>query len=168
MAQSRTVRLSAAPTSPSTCDERATVVPDDELRLRHLDTIQSIINRLSQSSFTIRGWSVTVVTLVFALVGGQGDLRHDLVLITLVPALLFWGMDGYYMRQERRFRSLYGAAARRLRDGDQAPDVPPFDMDVEVWSGPATRTWRVLFTPSVAAIPCMLVTVVVAYWRLAS
>lgn len=144
------------------------MVADDELRLRHLDTIQSVINRLSHHSFTIRGWSVTVVTVTFALVGGQRDIGHDLVLITLLPALIFWGLDGYYVRQERRFRALYGAAARRLRDGDQVPDVPPFDMTVAVWSGPATRTWRVLFAPSVAAIPCMLVIVVITYWRLAS
>jgi hypothetical protein len=142
------------------------VPSDDEVRLRHLDMIQSIISRLSQNSFTVRGWSVTVVSVVLALIATQQDLANDLVLITLAPAMIFWGLDAYYVHQERRFRCLYRAAARRLRDGDRAPDVPIFEMDTRTWSGPATSLWRVLLTPNVAAIPGMLVATVIGFWAL--
>jgi hypothetical protein len=151
----------------SVTDERGPVTSDDEMRLRHLDTIQSVINRLSQNSFAVRGWSVTLVTVVLALIGTR-DIAHDLMIITLAPAVIFWFLDAYYVRQERRFRSLYGAAARRLRDGDEAPDVPPLDMDAGPWSGPATAWGRVLLAPSVAAIPGMLVATVIGFWSLTS
>lgn len=143
------------------------MVSEDELRLRHLDTIQSTVSRLSQNSFAVRGWSVTVVTLVLAVVASQPALTLDLALLSLAPAVIFWGLDAYYVRQERRFRSLYAAAARRLYQGDRAPEVTPFDMDTAPWSGPATALWRVLLAPHVAAIPGMLMVTVVGVWRLA-
>ncbi len=137
---------------------------DVDLRLRHLDTLQSVINRLAQNSFTVRGWSITLVSLVFAIVGTQGKASAGLVLLTLVPAWTFWGLDAFYLRQERLFRRLYSATARRLRDGDAAPDVVPFDMDVEPYKAGGSGWWRALVAPSTAVIPIMLSVVAVSYW----
>ena len=69
------------------------MVSEDELRLRHLDTIQSTVGRLSQHSFAVRGWSVTVVTVVLALVASRPGLTPDLVLLSRAPAMIFGGLD---------------------------------------------------------------------------
>ncbi|MBQ1023409.1 hypothetical protein [Micromonospora sp. C95] len=37
---------------------------DEELRVKHLADIQATVSRLAQNSFTIRGWSVTLVSVV--------------------------------------------------------------------------------------------------------
>jgi len=39
---------------------------EEQLRMKHLDYVSAVIGRMSQSSFAIRGWSVTLVTVVFA------------------------------------------------------------------------------------------------------
>jgi hypothetical protein len=138
---------------------------DIELRLRHLDMIQAVVTRQAQNSFAVRGWSVTVVSAVFAVAATQDDAPAATVLVALAPALIFWGLDAYYLWQERLFRSLYAAAARRAREGgDEVPDVPVFDMSTAAYRAHVGSYWRALVQPGVAAIPAMLGIVVLVFW----
>src|SRR6266568_4303355 len=136
---------------------------EDDLRLRHLADGQAVIERLSQHSFVIRGWSVTLVSVVFAILSTRERTQSWPVLIALAPALVFWILDAYYLRQERLYRCLYLAAGRRLTDGEAGPDVAPFDMDVSRYSSHVRSFTRTLFASHVLAIPAMLTVLIVTY-----
>jgi len=88
---------------------------------KHLELIQNVISRLSQQSFALKGVSVTLVLAVFAFVGNNTNSTN--LWIALLPALSFWGLDAYYLRQERLFRELYRSVAQSIKD------VEPFSMD---------------------------------------
>lgn len=77
---------------------------------KHLELIQAVITRMAQNSFLIRGWSVTLVSALFALAAKDADQRF--VLVSYFPCVLFWCLDAYYLSQERRFRSLYDSARK--------------------------------------------------------
>ncbi|TCC00526.1 hypothetical protein E0H26_02245 [Micromonospora zingiberis] len=139
---------------------------DTDLRVRHLDTLQATIGRLSQHSFTIRGWTVTVVSAVFALLTTQSGASSHVTLLALLPTAIFWGLDAYYLHQERLYRRLYAAAANRLTD-PASPDVIPFDMNTTPFRA-TTPSWvRTLVTPTVAAIPVVLTFAILATWMVA-
>jgi len=92
----------------------------DDNRVKHLEMIQSVISRLGTDSFLIKGWAVTVSG---AFVGfAIGEKSWGLALAGVVPALLFWGLDAYFLRAERHFRALH-EAVRTSEAG-----VPPFFM----------------------------------------
>ena len=76
-----------------------------ESKLRHLELIQGVVNRLATDSFRVKGWTVVLVTALFVLLAIEN--RLDVACIALVPVLVFWGLDGYYLWQERLFRALY-------------------------------------------------------------
>lgn len=76
-----------------------------ENKLKHLEFIQSIINRMSSNSFLIKGWCITLVAGIFAL--SVKDSNQGYVVIIFIPVIIFWILDGYYLSQERLFRSLY-------------------------------------------------------------
>ena len=76
-----------------------------ESKLKHLELIQGVVNRLATDSFRVKGWTVVLVTALFVLLTKED--RLDVAYIALVPALVFWGLDGYYLWQERLFRALY-------------------------------------------------------------
>jgi hypothetical protein len=137
------------------------VTTEHDIRLRHLDTLQSVINRLSQNSFTIRGWSVTLASAILAFASTRSNTQGGLVIIALVPVWIFWGMDAYYLRQERLFRQLHAAAARRLIDTTASPDVAPFDMRLESFQHTVTPWRKLMFAPNVAAIPAVLTVIIV-------
>lgn len=77
-----------------------------DAKLKHLEFIQAVISRMAGNSFLLRGWSVTLVVAVLALANGQ-DSKKLLIILAVFPVLMFWGLDGYFLRQERLFRKLY-------------------------------------------------------------
>ncbi len=107
-----------------------------EAKLKHLELIQGVINRMAFNSFMLKGWSVVLVSAVLVLVSPQdGDNR---ALIGLLPTLVFWGLDGYFLRQERLYRALYDHV-RVL-----APDEIDFLMETGDFAGP-NLTWLSAF-----------------------
>ncbi|WP_433733970.1 hypothetical protein ACQP0C_17665 [Nocardia sp. CA-129566] len=139
---------------------------DTDHRVKHLEMLQSVIARLSQQSFTVRGWSVTLVSVVLAIVTAQSRPSSALILLAIAPTWIFWGLDGYYLSLERRYRALFVAAAQQLRA--PVPTGPrPFDMIPD--SGRAFRDFaRAILSPGVAAIPAVLTALIVGYWIVAT
>lgn len=88
--------------------------------MKHLEMIQAVISRLGTDSFLVKGWTVTVsgAFLGFAI----DNEEWGLALAGVLPALLFWGLDAYFLRAERLFRALHDA----VRTG--SPKVEPFSM----------------------------------------
>lgn len=93
----------------------------EDAELKHLEFIQGIITRLAQNSFLIKGWSVTLVAGILAL--ASRNSTYYLVVVTIFPALAFWGLDAFYLGQERNLRNLYKDAREgKIKVLDIAPD----------------------------------------------
>ena len=45
----------------------------NENKLKHLELIQGIINRMASNSFALKGWAVTLVAGIFALASKDTD-----------------------------------------------------------------------------------------------
>ena len=60
---------------------------------------------MAGNSFLLKGWAVTLIAGIFALSSNDTDQRYFLV--AYIPILIFWGLDSYYLCQERRYRKLY-------------------------------------------------------------
>jgi hypothetical protein len=124
----------------------------DALAVKHLDYVQTVINRLSHELFAYKGWAVTLSTLIFATAAASG--KAQIVPIAILPALAFWGLDAFYLRQQRLYRALYDAvrdgSADALEGGPLSMDVTPYVEQVPVW-------WRTLIAKSVAVPYGMLV-----------
>ncbi|WP_170236788.1 hypothetical protein [Streptococcus hyovaginalis] len=77
----------------------------NEIKAKHIDLAQSIITRMAQNSFVIKGWMVTIVVGLFVFL--QNDNYKNNFLIYLFPIIGFWFLDSYYLWQERLYRKLY-------------------------------------------------------------
>ena len=99
---------------------------------KHLEFIQGVVNRLAANSFQLKRWSVALVAALFVLLAREG--RVEFAAIALIPVLFFWGLDGYFLRQERLFRALYDHV-RDLKD-----DKIDFSMDINSFR--ENRTWK--------------------------
>ena len=76
----------------------------NEKKLKHLEFIQGVINRLGNNSFLVKSWCVTIVAALAALSSGTKD---QYIIIAYFPVFVFWLLDSYYLWQERLFRELY-------------------------------------------------------------
>jgi hypothetical protein len=76
-----------------------------EKKLKHLEFIQQAIERMASNLFLLKGWSVTLISALFALSAKDADKKY--LLIAFMPVLMFWALSGYFLSQERKFRALY-------------------------------------------------------------
>ncbi len=102
-------------------------------KIKHLEFIQGVVNRLASDSFRMKGWCVVLVAALLVLLAREG--RTEFVAIALVPVVAFWGLDGYFLWQERLFRALYDHV-RALEDGDI-----DFSMNVSAFRNGRAQTW---------------------------
>lgn len=101
-----------------------------EKKLKHLEMLQSIMERMARNSFSLKEWSVVVVSAVAALAAAGYGSR--VVGVAFIPWVMFWILDGYFVGQERLFRKLYD----RVRVASEA-DVG-FSMDTSGVKGEGT------------------------------
>ena len=104
-----------------------------DAKLKHLEMIQGIINRMAHCSFLLKGWSVILFSGLFAL--AAKDANPLFVYLAYLPVTAFWILDGYYLYQERLYRKLYGHVRQ------QKPEVIDFKMDAERFKGSDKATW---------------------------
>lgn len=107
-----------------------------ESKLKHLELIQDVINRMASNSFRLKEWGVVLVSAVLFLAAREGNGK--VALIGLVPALVFWGLDAYFLRQERLYRALYDCV--RILD----PNEIDFSMQTGAFTG-KKLTWHSSF-----------------------
>ncbi len=103
-----------------------------EQKIKHLEFIQGVINRMAANSFLIKGWCITLVSALFAL--AAKDTNKNYIIIAYIPVLVFWILDGYYLWQERLFRGLYDHI--RVKDENSID----FSMDTRAFEG-GRNTW---------------------------
>ena len=145
--------------------------PGAEDLIKHLEFIQAIIARQASNSFLLKAWSVTLVGALFALAAKDADARF--AYLPLVPVLVFWGLDAYYLYQENRFRDLYNWVRKGMEDitPQKRQAIGPFSLQPdEVPPRHRSRgaTWRAVFSRTIVPFYLVLCLCVVGAARLAS
>lgn len=97
---------------------------NEERKIRHLEMIQNIITRLASNSFLIKGWTVTIVVGLFAFANFK-EMNSKFIIVALIPVLFFWGLNGFFLYQEKLFRKLY------VRVINLQVDKVNFSMEIE-------------------------------------
>lgn len=77
----------------------------EENKIKHLEFIQNIISRMNSNSFQIKNWMITIVAAMLALYANSDNVTY--IFAAIIPTLLFWYLDSFYLQQEKKFRKLY-------------------------------------------------------------
>ena len=134
-----------------------TGAPGADDRRKHYELIQAVVNRLATASFQVKGWTITITTALLGVIVAA-KLPSWVALLGLVPTLLFWFLDAYYLQQERLFRSLYNDT---IRAGTK---VPVFSMDISAYrTDPLNRFLTVWRSRTVWPLHTCLAVVVIGY-----
>lgn len=107
--------------------------------VEHLKMIQNVIDRMALNSFWLRGWNATLAVGWLAFVE-RGGVEDALVQYgPILPLLMLFFLDGYYLHQERLFRRLYDRV-RQQTATDFAMDTAPFLADEKYGAAVFSRT----------------------------
>lgn len=127
-----------------------------EAKLKHLEFIQSVVNRLSTNSFLLKGWSVVIVSALFAL--SAKDANKGFAVLAYIPAIAFWGLDAYFLALERNYRKLYEKV--RVIDAEKVDFVMIIDVkegSKDWWRAFRSKTLIFFHGAVVAAITLVIV-----------
>ncbi len=75
------------------------------------------------------------MTLTAGLLAAAMNDKGVYAALALFPALAFWGLDAYYLRQERLFRALHDAVAAQ-----SGPPAVPYSFDTRAQT-PGVGSW---------------------------
>lgn len=101
---------------------------------QHLEFILGVVERHARSCFLLKGWSVTIVAATFLLAVRGADPILAMA-SGLLPSITFWGLDAFYLRQERQYRALYDHIRTRAPSASDrfSLDARKFGVRVPSW-----------------------------------
>lgn len=130
-----------------------------ESKFKHLEFIQGVVNRLSTNSFLLKGWSVVLISALFAL--SASDSNPAFIYLAYFPAIVFWGLDGYFLWQEKLYRALYDRV-RAMED-----NAIDFSMDVSVVKDSVVSWATVAFSTTILAFHGVLLIAIIVVMLIA-
>ena len=102
-------------------------------RYNYLNMIQDIIKRMAENSFAMKNWCIAVSSGLFGINTWREE-SWKAYLLLLIPIIMFWYLDSYYLRQERLFRGVYDRV-RKMSDNELKDSnyslVPPQEGTTE-------------------------------------
>ena len=119
--------------------KKKTELSDHEIK--HLEFIQGGINRFASNSFQMKGWMLTIVSALLGFLVNSGESKFALVAI--LPVLVFWGLDSYYLQLERKFRGIYNDV---IKPDKAQKTVGLFEMPFQNYTSGKYSFWDVFFS----------------------
>lgn len=125
-------------------------------KIAHLTFAQAVINRMAANSFLVKGWTIALVAALLAI--SAEKITFSYLLVVLVPILLFWWLDTYYLVQEKLYRELYRDIAKKNCD------TIDFNMDASVFKGSIDSIAKVAKSSSVGPFYLVIVLLLIVMY----
>ena len=124
-------------------------------KIKHLEFVQDVITRMNSNSFQMKGWMVAIVSALLAVYASTTN--KSFALVAILPAIIFWFLDTYYLWQERKFRGVYNDVAGITKNNK----IELFAMPVNLYTGDKYSYWNVFGSVTIVLLylPVILVLV---------
>jgi hypothetical protein len=133
--------------------------------VEHLKMIQAVSARLAGNSFSIKGWSLTLVSALLVL-GDKSVSPWNAVLGT-IPIIAFAPLDAYYQTLETRFRKLHELVLFEAPLPPALRRIKPFVLEPNLVKDESPSLWKICQRGSIWAYYSTLLLVVAAVFVLA-
>lgn len=142
---------------------------NNEVLVKEIDLTQACIKRMAQNSFIVKGWTISLVTVVLAFLPEKVNITL-LCLLGIIATLCFWYLDAFFLRCERLYRWKYEwIIASRQTNNSYFFDLDPYnksmwlpDKNGKKRSIPSVA--RMMFTKTLMPIYIPLIVLPVSYF----
>jgi len=94
-------------------DEKVKPINENDTAVQsHLTILQNVIQRMAANSNSAKTWCVTIVSAIMVTIADKG--KPQLAWLCIIPILLFWVLDTYYLALEKGFRESYNHFIKKL------------------------------------------------------
>ena len=133
-------------------------------KIEHLKMIEDIITRMANNSFLVNGWTVTLIAALLIFADAKNNICF--IWIAIIPIIVFWYLDSFYLQLERKYRQLYSFVQQdyiNIVKPDYKEQVPLFNMSTE--NVKVTNIVRIMFSKSIIPIysTILIVTLIIYF-----
>lgn len=101
-----------------------------EILYKEIELIQSCITRMSQNSFLIKGWLITLIAVVLALLPEKFDVKI-LCSVGYIGVICFWILDAFFLKIEKLYRMKYEWVIKnRIHSDEFLFDLNPYNSNM--------------------------------------
>lgn len=94
-------------------DQNINVLDDSSPSVQaHFAILQGAINRMALNSNQCKAWCIAIVSAVLVIIADKG--KPDYAWIALLPTILFFFLDVYYLALEKGFRESYNNFVKKV------------------------------------------------------
>ena len=131
----------------------------DEADFRlYINLIEEIIERMAKNAFIIKGWAITVISVLLTL-STSLSCELSIFIIIIVVDGVFCFLDCFYLRQERLYRNLYSHVIKCSKDENEQIDY--YNLNASLYSTKRTRYIDVICSKSILPLYVMLVILII-------
>ena len=91
----------------------------DSAVIKTMEMYQAIITRMAGNSAACKQWGIPLATAI--LVFAVKEKTYSLIWLTLIPVLICYCLDAYYLMLENRFRAGFNQAAAKIAQQTFSP-----------------------------------------------
>lgn len=102
----------------------------NSILLKEIDLIQNCIQRMAKNSFIVKGWLITLCTIMLALLPEKFNIKY-LCLAGLISVACFWYLDAFFLKTETLYRWKYEwVITNRITNNNYVFDLNPNNEDM--------------------------------------
>ena len=130
----------------------------------YISILQENINRMASNSANCKTWLVTILAALLAIQVSLQELQ-GILWIALIPTILFYILDSYYLGLERRFIKIENNFVEHEK-ADNTLYSRLYDFDTKSIMGDGKATWQAMGSASTFPfyITVVLIIVGVSAW----
>lgn len=87
-----------------------------EIFYKEIEQVQACIKRMSDNSFSVKKWSVGLITVLIALLKDV-SISALVVVMFFIIVVVFWYLDAFFLRTERLYRYKYNWIVEKRLQG---------------------------------------------------
>ncbi|MCK5051512.1 MAG: hypothetical protein KAS53_07270 [Candidatus Cloacimonetes bacterium] len=130
---------------------------NNEILHKEIDLIQDCIRRMAQNSFIVKGWMLSLVTIILTLGITSQANDNNLCLIILIPIIAFWYLDGFFLQTERKYQKMY----QWIIENRNKTDEFLYDLNPKRFDNQVHAIFRIMFSKTI--LPLYLSTIIIIF-----
>lgn len=112
---------------------------------KEVDLIQGCITRMSQNSFLVKGWLISIISVAMTFL--PEDFNGWFVIgFLVIISFAFWYLDAYFLNKERLYREKYSWVIQVRLEGNQEHvfDLDPDNENMSLNGFEKESIWKVM------------------------
>lgn len=104
---------------------------ENEVLHKEIDLVQACINRMANNSFLLKGWLVSIIVVILALLPEKID-GVAIGILTTIIITIFWYLDSIFLMLEKLYRKKYEWIIKKRLEGNKLYlyDLNPYNKDM--------------------------------------